>query len=206
MAQSNYDKTKFDAGRLFCSYDPDEICKNRNLKRDGDYLYLTYFGEDYRVRLADGYVEKFVGEGILEADFNAAMTIYDLLCHSSEEIVMSGNFVYIPNLSRVQNATSFAGHGIYKNQEDILTGKCEALKTACEKLLGVPLGKGDVSYRIPVFQNVDILLSFWDADDEFPASLKMYVDDRLLNYMYYETVWYMTGSLMQRVMKFVEKE
>ena len=60
-------------------------------------------------------------------------------------------------------------------------------------------GKGDVSYAIPVFRDFWILFQFWDGDDEFPASIKYLFDENALQFMHYETLWYVMGTLADRL-------
>ena len=42
----------------FSGYDPERIRKILHLTADPDYLYLTYYKAPYRLRLADGVLEK----------------------------------------------------------------------------------------------------------------------------------------------------
>ena len=88
---------------------------------------------------------------------------------------------------------------IYKRYEAEFDQKDEALSAACTKLGGVPGGKGDVAYRIPMFPFLDVMLQYWDSDDEFPASLQLFVDDRMIDFMHYETVWFALSHMMERI-------
>ena len=64
---------------------------------------------------------------------------------------------------------------------------------------GEKAGAGDVSYNLPVFQALKLRLSFWDADDEFPASLSLLWDENVLDFMRYETTFYAAGYLLDRL-------
>ena len=63
----------------------------------------------------------------------------------------------------------------------------------------VPEGKSDVAYRIPMFPFLDVMLQYWDSDDEFPASLQLFVDDKTIDFMHYETAWFALSHLLERI-------
>lgn len=141
-----------------------------------------------------------------EADFNEVMTIYDILCYSENGAAPANEFALIQRLSNVQNAASYAGDGAFKRDEAFFDGKTEVLAGALEKLNGKPYGKGDVSFRIPVFQSLDVIFSFWNSDEEFPAQIKFLCDKNMLQYMHYETIWYLISHIMRRIKEFMEEQ
>ena len=65
---------------------------------------------------------------------------------------------------------------------------------------------GDVSYNLPVFQALKLRLSFWDADDEFPASMNLQWDEHILDFMRYETTFYAAGFILNRLREEAENE
>ena len=73
------------------------------------------------------------------------------------------------------------------------------MAAACEKLNCVKKGKGDVSYEIPVFDFLSIIVQFWESDDEFDASLQILVDKNVLQFMRYETMWYAVDHMLDRI-------
>jgi len=84
-------------------------------------------------------------------------------------------------------------------------GKCDRLARACEALGGVRESKADVGYAIPVFRDLRILFQFWDADDEFPASIKYLFDRNALSFMHYETLWYLMNCTYRRIAQEFDK-
>ena len=196
---SNYEIMKKNGAERFLTYDPRRMIDRFALRSDGTYLYMDFLSRPYRVRLSTGLCERGSGEGFNEAGFNEAMPMYDLLCHTEEPVCMSGEFVPMESLSAVHNAVSYAGEGSFRQLEQSFAGREEALAAACEALGGVRQGRGDVSYRIPVFGDVSLLLSFWRADEDFPASLTVFCDRNLTRYVFYETIWYMVGFLMGEI-------
>ena len=81
----------------------------------------------------------------------------------------------------------------------------EELRAACEALGGTPWGKGDVSYMIPLYRGLQFVFSFWNSDDEFPASASVLFDSNSLKYMHYETLWYCLGHIFSRIKEEMEK-
>ena len=84
-------------------------------------------------------------------------------------------------------------------------GQCDRLASACEALGGVRESKADVGYAIPVFRDLRILFQFWDADDEFPASIKYLFDRNALSFMHYETLWYLMNCTYRRIAQEFDK-
>ena len=103
----------------------------------------------------------------------------------------NGFFLYDLHFS----VPAYAGTG----RAAAFAGRTEALAAACEKMGGEKAGAGDVSYNLPVFQALKLRLSFWDADDEFPASLSLLWDENVLDFMRYETTFYAAGYLLDRL-------
>ena len=205
-APSNYEIQRERTRELFFTYDLSEIVDKLHLDSDEEYVYLTYAGWKYRLRKSDAVLETDNG-GVTEfhlSDTEDAMTIYDILAYSKPGASPSGEMVQIQNLSRVQNASSYAGEGIYERYGKEYAGRGKELEAACKALGGQAFGKGDVAMRIPLFQDVSVAISFWDADDEFPPVLNLYFDKNMLQYVHYETVWYSANGLMQHIKKVIE--
>lgn len=198
---SNYEIAKRNAGKLFCEYDPALLAQKRNILFKEGYLYPKLLGRAYRICAQTGRVEWSENHftDCREADFNETMIIYDILCYSRPDAAPSGEFLLMEQLSRIQNASSYAGNGLFQKEEQFLDGKTESLARALQKMHGIPYGKGDVSFRLPVFQSLDIVLSFWESDEDFPAQLQFFCDQNILQYMHYETVWYLASHIVRRI-------
>ncbi len=80
------------------------------------------------------------------------------------------------------------------------------LAHACEKLGGVPFGKSDVGYKLPVFQQLNVILQFWSSDDEFGPELNLMGDQNTMSFMKYETMMFMLNHLMDRLRKEIQGE
>lgn len=192
---NNYDKFS-EQGRLrFLTYEQEPMIKKFNLKADADKIYLPYLGKTLELIRFNGMV---MCEGERCA-MNTSMLVYDILTHSEGTPQLSGKWTSIAGLGGIIGA----GHdqSLNENRETaFFAGKCNELAAACEKLGGVKQKAGDVSYIFPVFDFFPVWLQFWDAEeDEFPARLKFMWDENTLDFIFYETVWYLMGYLKERL-------
>ena len=56
------------------------------------------------------------------------------------------------------------------------------------------------SDRLPkAFDGLRIAVQFWHGDEEFAPRLRYLWDENALRYLRYETTWFATGLLMQRL-------
>ena len=109
----------------FLTYDQEGIIRKLSLRADEEYLYLTFLSFGYRVNRRNGGIQWFdrTAGRWREAQYNDAMTIYDLLCCSKEDGRASGQYVMLQNLASVASGTMFAGKGIWsRRQKGWITG------------------------------------------------------------------------------------
>lgn len=198
---SNYEIMKRQMQKEFLKYDQEKMIQKFQLQHDPDYIYIDFIGHRYRIHRTSGKV-MWSEDGFIhsqEADYNEAMTIYDVLCYSKENCRTSGEFVNMKNLSSLQSGSATLGDGLFEKIEKSFDHRDGLLSHACEKLNGTRYGKGDVSYWIQLFDFLPIVFQFWNSDDEFPASLNLLADKNMLEYMHFETVWFAVGHLMERL-------
>ena len=161
---SNYDK-QVDIGKsYFLKYDQEKLAVKFHLEMDERYLYLTYIGTPCRIERATGTVYEKNGEVYTECrSYETVMTIYDMLCHSSEP--------ELPPLGRKWTlVANFAAAGASPSADvfsqkyaDYFTGKVEKLKQSCIRLGGQikpRLAGADVTAEIPAFPFFPVLVQF----------------------------------------------
>jgi len=199
---NNYETMKLQMRDEFLKYDQAAMIEKFGLRSDDENLYITFFGTEYAVDRKTGDVRSQRGE----AGYNEAMTIYDVLCWSKPHCMASGRMVNMGSLSTIQGGSmKREGDGLFGRYEVTFDQKDAALAAACAKLGGVPGGKGDVVYRIPMFPFLDVMLQYWDSDDEFPASLQLFVDDKMIDFMHYETVWFALFHMLERIRELIQE-
>ena len=131
------------------------------------------------------------------------MTIYDILCDSKPDARVSGRF---QNAWNQRNVSSAPNGSLFQSSADFFSGKCALLSAACERLGGERVSTGDVGFDIPVFNEIKMRMLFWDADDEFPASMNLQWDEHILDFMRYETTFYAAGFILNRLREEAENE
>ena len=192
---TNYDRMQEDARRLFLTLDFDEGCRRVGLLPTEAGVSLRAFGEACFVRRSDGEVLDGRGE---KAPFGYAMSVYDVLGRTGEAPRLSGSFVPTSALHGIMGSNS-VHEDLGKNGGAYFDGKSAALREVCRRRGGTPGTKGDVSFILPVFDFFPVELRFWEADDEFPALLQWFWDANALQFAHYETLWYMSGTLLERL-------
>lgn len=83
---SNYEKMKNQMAGAFLQYDQENMIRKFGLAYDNDFLYIWFFNRKYRIDRLTGQVSwsKDAFQTQEKADYNEAMTIYDVLCYSKE--------------------------------------------------------------------------------------------------------------------------
>ncbi len=197
---NNYLIRRDAAKERFLLFDQEEIIEKWNLLADQTYLYVTFVNEEYRIHRESGTVEKGFKEpaGLQEAGFEEVLSIFDLLCHGKTKARISGNWAPVNSLKGCppsagvpeQNGGRFA---------DLFDREPEKFRTVCEKMGGCPVDMGDVGYEFPVFADLKVRLKLYRRDEEFPAQAVFLWDMNTLEYMYYETTYYVKNWLIQNI-------
>lgn len=200
-AISNYDITREKMEREFVRYDQERMIEKFHLRHTPAHLFIPFLGEEYRVGRTTGKVELCLadGAGYAPAGFNESMTIFDVLCCSKSHCRLSGQYATVTNLPGIANIAA-PGTRTYADTARIFAHRPDALRQACEALHGVEQQQaGDVSYLLPLFDFMPVILQFWDADDEFDAALKIMWDTNTLDFMHFETTFYAANHLLKRL-------
>ena len=66
---------------------------------------------------------------------------------------------------------------------------------------GTAIPLGDLGFSFPVFEELSVRLKFYGSDEDFPASVVLLWDENMLQYVYYETVFYIAGFLLRRILE-----
>ena len=200
----NYDQ-QVDIGRkIFMAYDQTLLIRKFSLDADERWIYLTYLNTPCRISRGGGRIEELLGGIWRECrDFSTVMTIYDLLCHHKgdtppvlrREWCTVGTFI----------VTGVSNTGTFTNKyATMFDGHLEELKAACAKLGGTiqkRMAGADVTCLIPVTSFFPVLLQFWEGDDEFPPKLMLLWDRNAMDFLHFETTFYLQGDIAQRLLR-----
>ena len=205
---TNYEKTKISMANIFLQYDQEAIIKKFSLDHDPNWLSLTFVNRIYRINRQTGSVQwsNDAFETVYEADYNEAMTIYDVLCYSKDGCHLANEFVNINSLSTIRTGNLSQNSFFFQSTADSFHGKLLELHNACIALSGKELDKGDVAFELKLFSFLPIIIRFWEADDEFPASLQILADRNILDYMHYETLMFALTHLFHRLKEEMQNE
>ncbi len=200
---SNYDIQAEDARRLFLKHNQEQIIKRYRLSADEQWMYLEYLHTSCRISRKSGSVEMRVGEDLWKEcrDFNTVMTIYDLLCYAKGDTApaLSGEWCTVGHFAAV---TSPSASGFTKKYEAVFLNHAKELEEACQSLGGVlqkRMAGADVTCLIPVTTYFPVLLQFWDGDDEFPPKLSLLWDQNSMEFLHFETTFYLQGDILERL-------
>lgn len=191
----NYELSRNRAQQYFLGVDQKKILRSWPLRHDEAFIYLDFLGKSYRVcRKTGGIFRMADGK---QADFNVVLSVFDLLCHESGEKLVTGRFAPVNSLkgnSAVGVGADF--HGAFAEKVD---KSPEAFRRACEKMGGAAVDMGDIGYRFDVFADLDVILKFYHSDEDFPASVTLLWEENMLQFVYYETVFYIAGALLRQL-------
>ena len=198
MAQSNYDKTLSRMPGEFLRYDQARMIRMFCPENDAAYLYLRFLDRRYRVSRTEGTIEWQDADTWRPAGFLDAMTIYDLLCCAKDGARLLGRYCQAENLPGTMHGANPA-----KGAFDDFAVSCDKdpdkLRAACEALSGRDLHTGEVSFEIPMFDFLPVVVQFWSSDDEFPPVFKIMWDENVLAFLRFETVCYAARFLVTRL-------
>lgn len=198
--ESNYTMQKELAKSDFMKWDQQPMIDKFQLEYDDSYLYINFLAGHYRINRSDGTIERLTAAGIYtgETDYNEVMSIYDVLCCSVAAPSLTGRWSAVNNLKHtIQSAGNHLS--LFASYAVAFTGKTAALIQACEQLNGVKSCPGDVCYQIPVFDFLPVMLQFWEGDEEFPSRLCLLWDENTLDYLHYETTFFIAFHMLERI-------
>ena len=193
---NNYELSRNRAQHYFLSFDQQAIIQTWHLDSDSQWLYVDFLNRPYRICRSTGSVFRH-WDGTC-ADFEEVLSIFDLLCHEGTNKYISGNFAPVNSLKNRPRAIG-VGTSFHEKSAVLLDHEPEKFTAACLSLGGIPVPMGDLGFRFPVFGPLEVILKFYHADEDFPASVTLLWDDETLQFLYYETVFYIAGFLLKSI-------
>ena len=127
------------------------------------------------------------------------MTLLDLLCDSREDRFLSGRWKAMTAFGQLFHR-SLAEEG-RDPWADRFEADPDGFRRACLALGGTAIPLGDLGFSFPVFRELTVRLKFYGSDEDFPASVVLLWDENMLQYVYYETVFYIAGFLLHRILE-----
>jgi hypothetical protein len=202
--QGNYELAKIKARPVFLKKNQNEIIEKYNLKHDEAYLYMTFLYQDYRIGRLDAAVEKKEDDASWkDCSHEEVLSVYDLLGYSEKKPHIAEEWCIVNSLPGVAH-TSGLGDSFFKKYDKVFMQDEDAFLAACEKLGGEQVPYGDVGFRFRIFDELPILMRIYRADDEFDAQITLLWDKNALDFVHYETTYYIAGVLFEKICKLAE--
>ena len=192
----NYQFSRDRAQAYFLRFDQQALVDAWNLRHDEQYLYPDFLGRPYRICRKTGCVFRPDGQ---EAGFEESLSLFDLLCHESPRKTLSGSFAPVNSLKG--RPPIGVGTDFHSEIASRFDRQQDAFQTACLSLGGSAIPLGDLGFSFPVFEELTVRLKFYSSDADFPASVVLLWDENMLQYVYYETVFYIAGFLLHRILE-----
>jgi len=200
--KNNYELMKHKAQAEFASHDLDAMREEWQLESAGEALTLIFLGQQYWIDRHSGAVLWNFDGTMREADYNVCMTLYDILTRPCQQA--SGEMLAISALSSIHSATVPA-RSFFDQTAKRFEHRCADLSAACKCLGGVPYGRGDVSFLLPIFRDICVAVRFWDSDEEFGPEFSFLCDGNILRFMHYETMMFLLCHVAERLTELADK-
>ncbi len=196
FCMNNYDVMRRAAEARFCTYDPALLAKRPGVTETESGLLTRFFGRPVEVNRKTGIVSFPEEERC--GDFGETLTVLDWLCDRRDGAAPAMAFCPVSSLPGVL----VSGGNLVMNT-DALAAKIDKNPAlfcrACEAMGGTAVMAGDIAFQLPAFPDLPMQLKFYHSDEEFPASLTLLWDQNTLQFIRYETVYYMAGCLQRYV-------
>ncbi len=193
ISMNNYDKMLDSARMRFLEYDISALIRP-GVADWGDHLAARFLGMEAKIRKTDGQI---ILDGI-PADFNQGMTLYDWLCDRRPDAKAAYEFCPVTSLPGVL----VGGKGLTLDGGDLAQRIDKAPGSfcrACQALGGERIPMGDIGYQIFVFPELPMQLKFYHGDEDFPPSLTLLWDRNILQFIRYETIYYLAACLINKL-------
>lgn len=194
---NNYLIRREEAKKRFLTFDQRELIEKWDLRQDESALYVDFLGETYRIDRESGDVENLALAQ--QAGFEEVLSIFDLLCHAKMRPTAKEAFAPVNSLEGKPRAAGVGTEGTYDKYAKIFDTSQERFRESCEKMGGQPIPLGDIGYELPLFADLKLRMKFYGADDEFPPQLTIFLNSNALEFLYYETAFYVIVYLLDRL-------
>ena len=190
---ANFDVLAQQGAKRFLTFDQEEMCRRYGLCADAETISLSFCGEACRVNRHSGAVAGAVGQPLGPG---AMLTIYDMLCSGTAPDALSGTWRTTNMLPGVGQSSP---DDTRLNADWAPRLDVPSLAQACEAMGGTPFPVGEVAYRLPVFDWFPVVFQLWHGDEEFPPSMRFLWDAHALQFLRYETLYYVMDEVLTRL-------
>lgn len=192
VKRDNYEISLQAAQKRFCSYDIEKMPRRKEILDTGAYLETGFFGKKVLICKQTGSIT-LDGQ---PADYCETLSVLDWLCDSQAAAAASGQFCTVSSLPGVL----VSGSGLVM-KAPLLAQRMDHdpsfLLRAARVMGGKTVPAGDMGIEMEIFPGLPMQLKFYHSDEEFPADITFLWDRNILQFVRYETVYYIVASLMK---------
>jgi hypothetical protein len=181
--------------------DPLDVCARSGARYDGErrVFVVPAFSQDYEIdpwnrtiRAADSR-----GGNIGSTELGLLLIMYLTGARRTEP---AGEWTNEYSLKG--GAQFFRGPHAIPNEELAARfgSRVDAFRQACTRMGGTAVEMGDAAYRFQVLPRVPVVVVFWFADDEFPASAKLLLDPTVEEHLPLDVIFALSVELYGRIM------
>ena len=192
----NYEISRDRAQAYFLGFDQRKIIDRWKLQADDAFLYVQFLGRSYQICRKTAQVVRCWDK--TQAGFSEVLSIFDFLCHEGNEKFPAGRLAPVNSL-KGSPKTGGVGTDFHSRTADAFDRNPDGFRKACLALGGVEVPAGDMGFSFTLFAELFVVLKFYHSDEEFPASITLLWDENLLQYIHYETVFYIAGFLLEQI-------
>ncbi|OQY98821.1 MAG: hypothetical protein B6D35_11025 [Candidatus Brocadia sp. UTAMX2] len=163
--------------------------------KDGEMIKLTMLNKPYEMRK----------EGLFENDAYCSdswskIIIYDYIRRKGNK-PFTGNWVTLGYFPHTASHVKAFQRSAEEKVAAAFNKKMNGLKTRCKELAGRETQgkmKADYICRFDLLPRIPLYLCFWDADEEFAASCKLFLDSSAEAYIDIEYLAYLVERFVER--------
>ena len=185
--KSNYDAVREVWRQKFLTMGHESLAERFHLNIDADRLYLTYFSHPYAIDRRTARIVR-LDKSDAAIGFDTEMNFFNMFHYAAAHPAPSGELVPFRNVKRVYPFEAAYMRTIIHPFEQRFTGHVPELRRAFDALRARPLPQGDAGGALEILPGLELAVTFWDADDEFPAQANMLFDSNITDYMHEENV------------------
>lgn len=192
---SNYEMTLQSAMKRFCSYDMESISHKHGIADRGEYFETRFLGMETKINKNTGAVT-VNGQ---PADFCEALSVFDWLCDGKSDAKAACSFCPVSSLPGVL----VRGQGLLMDAPELansIDNNPAKFKDTILQMDGRVINIGDFGAEIEIFPDLPMQMKFYYSDDEFPPTLTFLWDESILDFVRYETVYYICGTLKKHLL------
>lgn len=196
---NNYEKTTQWAKAHFLEYGPRHILTRPGIQAGDPWYQYRFLGTDCKIHRYTGEMIFTLAGDSWTAGFAETLSVYDRLCDGKPQASAAGEYCPVSSLPGIL----VGGSGGLVMEHPSLAAKIDSAPErfcqACRMLGGQPVPMGDLGFRLPAFPDLAMQLKFYHADEEFPPTLTLMWDRNTLDFVRYETVYYIASALSFRL-------